>query len=221
MKLHNKTIVITGTSSGIGKSLAEAFLSEGSRVTGIDVSGATISNPKYTHMICDVTNKEKINLICKKLPKKIDIFIQNAGTYTPKNIFDSSEEEICEQMEVHVFSFFRFIQNIKRRVKNLIIISSYHGLEIIAKPGAYSLAKNALNALAEMTKQTYDIPTLLVCPGPVETPLANKHKTPAEIRKVKKNRILPQELAQQILKAYSLNKTQLLYKSKTKKYYMK
>lgn len=216
--MKKKVAVITGSSSGIGKCLAEVFLSQDYNVIGIDMSDASIQHKKYTHFLCDVTNTAHVTQLCKKLPKKIDLFINNAGTYVSGNIFEAKEEDIHKQIDIHVFSFWRFMSQLKKRVKSLIVISSYHGTEIITSPGAYSLAKNALNALVEMAKQTFGVKTLLVCPGPVETPLANRNKTAQQIQKVRKLRIQPQKLSRLIFKAYMKNKNTLIYKSKTRTY---
>ena len=50
-------ILITGTSSGIGKGIAEKFLSEGHCVTGFDRKEATIQHATYTHISMDIRDK--------------------------------------------------------------------------------------------------------------------------------------------------------------------
>ena len=49
-------ILITGTTQGIGKAIAEKFLNEGHDVIGIDRQQKSIENEKYTHYVCDVRN---------------------------------------------------------------------------------------------------------------------------------------------------------------------
>ena len=51
-------ILITGTSQGIGKAIAERFLTAGHDVIGIDRQAASIENAAYTHYKCDVRDKE-------------------------------------------------------------------------------------------------------------------------------------------------------------------
>ena len=68
-------ILITGTSQGIGKAIAQLFLENGHTVIGVDRQEKTIENMSYTHYICDVRDKEKLPQI-----DDIEILINNAGT---------------------------------------------------------------------------------------------------------------------------------------------
>ncbi len=65
-------ILITGTSKGIGRAIAEKFLACGHRVTGVDLLPASLSHPNYTHHIADI--------VSDSLPDApFDILINNAG----------------------------------------------------------------------------------------------------------------------------------------------
>jgi len=67
-------IVITGTSHGIGKKIAEKFLKNGHTVVGLDIDTASIKHENYTHIVCDVAKKETLPEITG-----VDILINNAG----------------------------------------------------------------------------------------------------------------------------------------------
>ena len=67
-------VLITGTSSGIGRAAAEKFLAEGHRVWGLDVAEATIESASYQHFICDVAD-------AASLPEGLEpeVLVNNAG----------------------------------------------------------------------------------------------------------------------------------------------
>ena len=66
-------ILITGTSNGIGRAIAEKFLSCGHKVIGIDIAAPTIEHEKYLHY--------KMDILSDSLPQidGVEILINNAG----------------------------------------------------------------------------------------------------------------------------------------------
>ena len=74
-------VLITGTSSGIGKGIAEKFLKEGHNVTGIDRKDASIQNKNYTHICMDIRAKEQYPEL-----EPLDIVINNAGVQNEEDI---------------------------------------------------------------------------------------------------------------------------------------
>lgn len=72
-------VLITGTSSGVGKASALKFLSMGYEVIGIDIKPSTIDHTMYKHFIADVSKAEQLPDIVG-----IDIIVNNAGIVTPQ-----------------------------------------------------------------------------------------------------------------------------------------
>ena len=72
-------VVITGTSQGIGKGIAELFLQKGHSVIGIDRQVASVKHENYTHVQCDVRDE---------LPEiaDVEILVNNAGTQNEADI---------------------------------------------------------------------------------------------------------------------------------------
>ena len=81
--IKNSNIVITGTSSGIGKELTLKFLENGNKVWGCSRKKDTIAIKNYFHYKVDLSDPSKIEEWVYKVSEdtdgKIDIFVNNAG----------------------------------------------------------------------------------------------------------------------------------------------
>ena len=74
-------VLITGTSQGIGKAIAERFLREGHEVIGIDRQPSGISGEHYSHYQCDVRDFDALPDV-----SAVNILINNAGTQNEDDI---------------------------------------------------------------------------------------------------------------------------------------
>ena len=74
-------VLITGTSSGIGKGIADKFLKEGYTVIGIDRREASIQHEGYTHICMDIRDKAQYPEL-----EPFDIVINNAGVQNEEDI---------------------------------------------------------------------------------------------------------------------------------------
>ena len=72
-------VLVTGTSQGIGRAIAELFLSKGHEVTGIDRYAASLKDTAYSHILCDVRDE------LPEIPD-VEILVNNAGTQNEDDI---------------------------------------------------------------------------------------------------------------------------------------
>lgn len=188
-----KSILITGTTSGIGKALMQKFSKEEYTVFATyrkDTDKGMLDHHTNVHPIkMDVTNKEHINAAFEKIKAIVGedglyAIINNAGiTYTAP--FEYAEEAKARYvMEVNVWAPFNITQkfipllkkhnhtnDIKARVVN---IASWAG--ILAQPfnGAYNASKFAIIGLTEAMHYDLgllDIHAISASPGITKTPL--------------------------------------------------
>ena len=80
--MKNNTVLITGTSKGIGKYLALYFLEKSYNVVGCSRGESTLEHSNYHHASCDITIEKNVKMAVDSALKKfgaIDILINNAG----------------------------------------------------------------------------------------------------------------------------------------------
>ena len=70
-------IIVTGTSHGIGKAIAQRFVNGGHKVFGFDIEPTSLDHPSYTHLIYDVADSF---LTAPSIVPDPEILINNAGT---------------------------------------------------------------------------------------------------------------------------------------------
>ena len=151
-------VLITGTSQGIGKAIAELFLANGHSVIGIDRQEGSIGHKSYTHHKCDIRDKEK-------LPdaKDVEILINNAGTQNEADI------DINLKALIHVTEKYGIQPNIKS-ILNIGSASGHTGAEFpeycASKGGVLAYTKNVAMRVAKFGATCNSLD-----PGGVLTPL--------------------------------------------------
>ena len=183
METNNKTALVTGTSSGIGKAIAIALREAGFYVyaTAPDVAKAgDLKNDGFELLTLDVTNEEQAKEAVKTAESRsgvIDVLVNNAGYGQYGPIEEIPLDAIRHDFEVNVFGLLRMCQFVlpgmrKKGGGRIINISSVAGE--MSQPGAgiYHATKHAVEAIDEalrMEVETFGIRVIGVLPGPVNT----------------------------------------------------
>ena len=151
-------VLITGTSQGIGKAIAEHFLKEEHQVFGIDRQDETITHLNYTHYKCDVRD-------FKNLPdiSDVNILINNAGTQNENDI------DINLKALIHITEKYGVQEKI-HSILNIGSASGHTGAEFpeycASKGGVMAYTKNVAMRVAK-----YNATCNSLDPGGVITPL--------------------------------------------------
>jgi NAD(P)-dependent dehydrogenase (short-subunit alcohol dehydrogenase family) len=151
-------VLITGTTQGIGKAIAELFLKKGDFVVGIDRQSGSIDHERYTHYVCDVRNKDALPDI-----ENVDILINNAGTQNEDDI------DINLKGLIYITEKYGIRQGI-RSILNIGSASGHTGAEFpeycASKGGVLSYTKNVAIRIAQFGATCNSLD-----PGGVLTPL--------------------------------------------------
>ena len=173
-------IYITGSSSGLGKALAELLLEDkNNHVVGI-ARRETIQHERYIHYALDlkeVINKnifQKLTYTCKKV-----VLINNAGDVGPiTRVGSQSYEEVADNYTINVtapsFLCNQFVQAYQNdKVQKIIInVSSGAGKHPIEAWSTYCASKAALDMFTQVLKAEHpDFKVFAVAPGIVDTPM--------------------------------------------------
>jgi NAD(P)-dependent dehydrogenase (short-subunit alcohol dehydrogenase family) len=191
----NKTVIVTGASTGIGKAISKNFIDKGWNVV---MNSATKENLEKTFkefnspgnvklVVGDVSNKsvgEEIVAAAIRHFGGVDILINNAGLFSPKSFLDVDEEDLDKYFDVNLKgTFFTTQAAIKKMITsgggsvlNIGTVLVNHAIGGFPAT-APVVSKGAIHALtvqlaAEFGKQNIRVNT--IAPGIIRTPLQGK-----------------------------------------------
>jgi NAD(P)-dependent dehydrogenase (short-subunit alcohol dehydrogenase family) len=186
----SKVVLITGASSGIGKSIA-VFLSEkGYKVYGTSRNPKNIENVSFNLIALDVLKVDTINsaidLIIKK-EGRLDVLVNNAGMGITGPIEDTPTDEMRAVFNTNVFGAIDVMKAVLPQMReqksgiiiNVTSIAGYMGLPF---RGLYSATKGALEIITEATSmevKPFGVRVVNVAPGDFATNIAaGRYHTP-------------------------------------------
>ena len=210
LQLKNKKALVTGSTAGIGYSIAKALANEGAEVyingrttvrveTAAEKLKAETGNQNINGFAVDFANSEQIDDLINQLPE-VDILVNNVGIFEPKAFKEIPDADWFKFFEVNVLSGVRlsrsyFDKMIAKNWGRIIFISSESAVQIPAEMIHYGMTKTAQLAisrgLAELTAGT-NVTVNTVMPGPtysegagdfVESLAKQQGKSIAEIEK--------------------------------------
>ena len=236
----NKVGLITGSTSGIGKSIAQALIESGYTVFGTGRSVTTGSVDGGVHQVqMELSSKESVLRAFEYLSSKtdhLDLLINNAGRGMIGPIELSSDDEVNVLFEANVFGLLRVCRQALPILRNtpgskIINISSIAGSIGLPFRGVYSASKFALEGISEALRtemRPFDVHVCLIQPGDVKTEIAKRRvmangvagsvyeesmrTTLAQIDEEVDQAIVPEKVAQVVLRIARSRKPQFRYR---------
>jgi len=193
-RFENKTALVTGGGSGIGKSICRRLASEGAHVLILDInldSAETVAGEvkdadgNATAFTCDVADHGEVEKIVSGIlaTSDIDVLVNNAGIAHVGNLENTSEEDFDRLLSVNVKGVYNLlaavVPSMKERRSGVILnMASVVSSVGIADRFAYSTTKGAVLTMTYSVAKDYidyGIRCNCVAPGRVHTPFVDKY----------------------------------------------
>lgn len=185
----SKTIIITGTSSGVGLALGNYLFQKGYNVYGL--SRSVPKNAKFTTIPTDITNEKEVDDALDQILAKnstIDLLINNAGKGMVGPVENAKKNEIIDLFTLNIVAPSYLISKVlpimrksnKGKIFNISSIGSEMGLPF---RGFYSGSKSALDMITESLRYELKNSGIEVCTvnlGDIRTDIAD-HRIKSDI----------------------------------------
>ena len=192
--LKNKTILVTGASSGIGSSISRMLADQNASVimtarneVRLEIVLKSLINGNHKYYLADLTSTDEINRLVSKLPE-LDGIILNAGMVKTVPIQFIKKEDLDYMFNLMLHSSIQLIQLLLKNKKlksesSVCFISSVASHKITVGNAIYSSAKGAINSFAKslaLELAPKKIRVNVILPGMVQTSILESSAISAE-----------------------------------------
>lgn len=195
MRLKNKTAVITGAASGIGKEIALVYAKEGANIAiaDLDLTQAqdTAEEIRAKHgsamaVAMNVTDEDEVNKGIESVVNQygtVDILVSNAGIQIIEAIDQFAYSDWKKLLSIHLDGAFLTTRACLKHMYtagnggSIIYMGSVHSKEASLLKAPYVTAKHGLLGLCKVVAKegaAHNVRANVICPGFVRTPLVDK-----------------------------------------------
>jgi len=222
--LKDKTVLVTGASSGLGSSLAKKAALSGGKVFAAtrsvnklsDIAEEVDRNNEANGVVIpvgtDVSDPESIEALFESIDKEgqgIDIVINNAAVGHNSRLQDLNDEELSNIVNTNLLGTIRVTrESIRRMTKkgegHLVFVSSLAGRLAFPNLSVYSATKFGMEGLTQSVREELKgtgINTTLVRPGIMDTSFFATAGMDELARKMKHKMQSPDQVADEVMKA--------------------
>jgi len=217
-----KTAIVTGSSRGIGRSIAQTLAKHGHNVVvnsrnqkSADKTAQEISKETGAETLgveADIRDISQVrNLVKRTLGKfkRIDVLVNNAGIVVAKTLAKTSEKDWDLTLDTNLKGTYLCTKAvlpylIKQRSGHIVNISSGAGKKGFPELSAYCASKFGVIGFAKSVAEevsSYNINIVTICPGAVATDMQRNFMTKDKYESRRKFMIQPREVSQKILDA--------------------
>jgi NAD(P)-dependent dehydrogenase (short-subunit alcohol dehydrogenase family) len=179
----NKVVLITGGSSGIGKSIGEFLHHKGFVVYGTSRNPERMLNSVFPLIALDVRNADSIQSAVAKviaISGRLDVVINNAGVGITGPLEEIPMEEIKNNFETNFFGPIEVMKSVLPQMRSqqsglIINVTSIAGYMGLPYRSVYSASKGALELITEalrMEVKSFGVHITNIAPGDFATNIA-------------------------------------------------
>lgn len=172
----NKTILITGTTSGVGATIAYDYIEKGWNVIGLARGESLFNYPNYKHFQVDISNSYELYEVFEQIDS-IDILVNNAAVFKMKSFSTTTLDEIDGMIDINLKGAMyvtKFALQKMEKGSRIFFINSVAGLEELENQSAYCASKHGLTGFAGVLGEELrdrGIKVTSIHPGGIDTPL--------------------------------------------------